>query len=438
MNQHLLFSACALLALLSLPANAQREWTLDQCVAYALDHNASVQQMSLQVEDAQLQLHTSRHSRLPDLNASLGQSFSFGRSQGREGVTEDLSSTNTSFGISTSVPLFTGFRIPNQIRADRENLRAAEEKLEARRRELSITITGYFLNALYYKGVMGVAAEQVTLDSLLLQTARALVDEGRKAESEVYEAEAALASSRLNLTTAQGNYRRTLLDLTHSINYEESASIPVPAPVSELENESLAARYIDNTAWIAVGVTSHPSVLAAEHQLRGSEYSWRVARSAYYPSLNFGAGYSNSYYYKFNSVNESFGNQLRLNGSEYLSLSLNIPIFNRLSTRNSVRRAKLNITNNRLQLEETRRMLRKEIEQAQIDAVNARERLASALQAERTNQLACHYEREKYAAGKSTLYVLSQAQQKLIAARNDVVQARCELALRLRILKYYD
>ncbi|MCF0188488.1 MAG: TolC family protein, partial [Bacteroidaceae bacterium] len=54
------------------------------------------------------------------------------------------------------------------------------------------------------------------------------------------------------------------------------------------------------------------------------------------------------------------------------------------------------------------------------------------------NQLACHYEREKYAAGKSTLYVLSQAQQKLIAARNDVVQARCELALRLRILKYYD
>ena len=418
-------------------AAAQRVWTLDECVAYACEHNTQVMQQRLSVEDARIQLNTSQYSRLPALPASVGQSFNFGRGQGRNGVTEDRSSANTSFGISTSVPLFTGLRIPNQVRADRENVRAAEQTLEASRRELTITITAYYLNALNYRGRMDVAAQKVALDSMQVETARALVEQGKKAESELYQAQAELASSHLQLTTAEGEYRRTLLDLSQAINWEGVEGQPVPAPIDESEDRELEMRYIDAASWIGLGVSNHPTVLAATHQLKGSEFQHKVARSAYFPTLGFSAGYSNSFFHSYGDDNLPFGEQMKLNGSEYISLSLQIPLFNRLGTRNNVRRAKLAITNRQLALDETRRTLRKQIEQAQIDATNARARLRSALEAEKANEMACHYEREKYSAGKSTIYTLSQAEQNLVAARNDVVQARCELALRLRILKYY-
>ena len=427
-----------LLAVCTLPLAAQKVWTLQECIDYALEHNTQVLQGRLQVENAQLQLHTTRMSRLPDLNASMGQGFGFGRSQGRDGRTEDNTSANTSFGIYTSVPLFTAFRIPNQVKADRESLLSTEQQLEAQKRTLAINVTTCFLNALYYSGLVGVAQKQLDTDSLLLEQTRAMVRQGRKAESEALQAEAQLASSRLQLTTAEGSLRSARLDLLQVISCDDDSLLPIPAPLDDSESAAMQARLVATDAWIEGGMTAHPSVLSAQHQMRSSEYQLKVARSAYFPSLNFSAGYNTGYFHSYNYQNLPFGRQLNLNGSESVSFSLGIPIFNRFATRNSVKRAELNITAQRLQLDETRRQLRRQIQQARIDAINASQRLASAQAAEAANAAAFQCEQDKYEAGASTLYTLNQAQQRLTSARNDVVQAHAELLLRLHILHYYE
>lgn len=122
MKKHII--SCGLL-LVCLCSQAQSKWTLKQCVDYAVRNNIELKQQSLDVKNSEINLSTSKNSRLPDLNASLGQSFNFGRSTLGTNVSEAVNSSRSSFSVSTSVPIFTGFRIPNQIKADELTLQAA-------------------------------------------------------------------------------------------------------------------------------------------------------------------------------------------------------------------------------------------------------------------------------------------------------------------------
>ena len=107
MNKKIL-AFCSVLSVFSL--NAQSVWTLKNCIDYAIENNIDIKSKVLEMESAEIDLNTSQMSRLPNLNANFGENFGFGRSTSRDGVTVDNTSSNTSFGVSTSVPIFTGFR----------------------------------------------------------------------------------------------------------------------------------------------------------------------------------------------------------------------------------------------------------------------------------------------------------------------------------------
>ena len=118
------------------PVGAQTPWTLEQCIDYAVEHNIAVKQYEHQLEQRQLQLQTSKAQRLPDLNASAGQNFSFGRGLTAENTYTNTNTSSTSFSIGTSVPLFTGFQIPNQVKLNQLNLEAATKDLEKARNDI--------------------------------------------------------------------------------------------------------------------------------------------------------------------------------------------------------------------------------------------------------------------------------------------------------------
>ena len=99
----------AVSSFLALPVSAQQPWTLRQCIDYAIDHNIGIKQRANQRTQQEYNLSTARNSRLPDLSASASENFSFGRAQTLDGTYSNRNTNNTSFGVGTSVPLFTGF-----------------------------------------------------------------------------------------------------------------------------------------------------------------------------------------------------------------------------------------------------------------------------------------------------------------------------------------
>ena len=428
----------AITALLLLPlstVSAQQTMTLQQCVDYAINHNISIQQQALNEENRKIQLETTRYSRLPDLSASLSEGFGFGRSTGRDGSTVDNTSASTSFSVSTSMPIFDGFRISNQIKSDRFSLQAATAQLEKARQDISIQVASYYLNALYYKGVVAIQRQQVELDRKTLQKARDLFEAGKKPESEVASAQAQVDMSLHQLTEAEGNETMARLDLMQLLNLTDDVR---SFAIADIDTTQLSQDITPAAQVFDQAVQLHPSIMAAKYNLESSKYALKVAKSANLPSLSLRASYSNSYYHQFDFDNMSFGKQLDLNGSEYVGLSLNIPIFNRFATRNSIRQARLQIQNQELQLSDTQLQLQKQIEQAYWNAIKARANYTSAESAARSTQLSYDYESERYAAGKSTAIDLQNTRTKLEKALSDQLQAKYEYLMRVKILEFYN
>lgn len=419
----------------SLEAQAQT-MSLGECISYALEHNTSIEQRRLAEENQRVQLDNSRSSRLPSLNASLGQGWGFGRSTSREGTTIDRTSSNTNFQLSTSVPLFTGLRIPNQIKADEFSLKAASENLRLARRNVGVQVATYYLNALYYRGLVDVQRRQLELDQSALDKARALYEAGKRPQSEVATAEAQVALSEHSLTEAVGNETLARLDLMQMLNLDGDVR---QFGVQDIDTTNIltSGNETSPTALFDEAVATYPSILAAQYNLESSRYQLKAARSGYLPTLSLSASYSNSYNYVYDMENMKFGKQLDLNGSEYVGLSLNVPIFDRFQTRNSMRQARLNIESQNTALIEARQSLSKEIQQAYWNAQKARDNYASAQKANASTSLAYQYEEDRYESGKGTAYDLQQARTRLEKALHDELQAKYEYLMRMKILESY-
>ena len=425
-------------------AQAQITMSLAECVEFALEHNNSIQQRRLAVQSQEVQLNTTRMSRLPDLGANVGQRWSFGRTT----LLSDNSyssgkSASTTFDISASVPLFTGFRIENQIKSDSYALQAASANLEKARKDIGIQVATYYLNALYYRGLADVQRQQVSLDSMALANALSLVDAGRKPQSEVAAADAQLALSQHSLTEAVGNETLARLDLMQLLNMEGSVE---DFAIRDIDTTQLSADVTPAATVFAAAVERYPSILAARYQLEGSRHDLKVMRSGYLPSLSLSAGYSTNYQYMYNFKladgtkvpQKSFGDQFSDHSYKSIGLNLNIPIFDRFQTRNNLRRARLNIENQATALNEAQLSLQKEIQQAYWNAIKARDNYASSQKAHASTALAYQYESERYAAGRGTSYELQQASSKLQRARQDELQAKYEFLMRLKILEFYS
>lgn len=433
---------CCAATSFALFTQAQETWSLRRCIDYAIENNITVRQQSLEMQNQEITLHTSRMSRLPDLNANVGQNFYFGRGVSRDGTTVDQNQANSSLSLSTSLPVFTGFRIPNQIAVDRLDLKAATEGLNKAKEDVALNVTSYYLQVLFNNELLRIAQEQVVLSQSQLTKTEILVREGKSSESALYESRALLAKDELNLTQNENNLSLSILNLTQLLNLEQTAGFKVEIPQNDqiqiAENNTLLLP--DDV--FAYSVQNRPAIKEAHFALESSKRYLKVAQSGYYPKLSLGASYNNGYYHSYtssgNSAEMNFNQQLRNNGSESIGLSLSIPLFNRFTVRNQVRQARINISRQELALQNARQILYKEIEQAYQNAVAAHKKFSSAGKAVESAQIAFSFEEQKYSAGKSTSFEYNDAKSRYEKSLSEEVQARYEFIFSSKVLDFYN
>ena len=184
MKTKVIIAAIGLLAA-GIGVQAQDKWSLQQCIDFALQHNLTVQQKALACNYQELNLKTSQLSFVPDLNAGVNQNFAFGRATGNDNITTSQSMASTGFSVSTSMPIFTGLRVTNQIKADKLNLLAAVEDLNKAKEDVSLNVASYYLNVLYNKDLLVVAEHQVQLSAAQVENTAKMVANGKKSEAEL-------------------------------------------------------------------------------------------------------------------------------------------------------------------------------------------------------------------------------------------------------------
>ena len=419
-----------------------KRWNLEECIQYAIEHNIGLKQKDQERASREVALRTSRFSWLPSVNGSVGQSFQFGRSTTKSGVIVDQNAANSTLNITLDMPIFDGLRIPNDIAARKLDLKASIESLNKAKEDLAINVASYYLQVLYNKELLEVARLQVDLDKEQVVKTEAMVNAGKVPLSQLYDIKAQLANDEVTLTEYANNVNLALLDLAQSLELERIEAFDIEEPLSEdvvAENMGsiLPPDHIYDNA-----VTFKPQIKEQRYLLESQRKMLRVARADYYPKLNFGASYSNGYYHSSTGGEfidtRSFGEQLRQNGQKIVGFSLSIPLFNRFQVRDNVRSARINILNQELQMENTKKSLYKEIQQAYSNATASQKKYQAAGKSVLASKEAFDYARRRYEAGKSTVFEFNEAKTKYAQSLAEQAQAKFDYIFRVKILDFYN
>jgi outer membrane protein len=417
-------------------ATAQQSapWTLESCVQYALDHNITVKQSQNAVAQREVELNTAKNSVWPAFQASASQNFSFGRGISEDNTYVSSNTANTSFGVGGSLNLFTGFRVKNNITMGKLNLEAANADYNKAKEDIRIAVTQAYMQILYNMELCKVAELQIVIDSTQVERLTVLRDAGKIGPAEVSSRKSTLAQSRVTLTQARNNLTLAILDMTQLLELPSPEGFRVVAHDTSL----LAPEILSSPEEIfAQAVTVRPAVKAEEVRTEAAATNIKLAQSGWWPTLSMNGGLITDYYALLGRTSKGFASQLSDNFSPYVGFTLNVPIFNRLETRNNVRRAKLQLENQQLQSENVRKALYKEIQQAYYNAVAAREKWLSSGVAEASARENFELSEALYEAGKRTSTEFNEAKNNYLQAASNLAQARCEYFYQVQLLELY-
>lgn len=428
-----LMTAAATLAPTTLRAQT---WTLRQCIDRAVEYNIGIQQKDRAVKRQLLALEDATNRRLPNLDAGVSQNFSFGRGLTSSNTYTNTSTGTTSFSLGTSVPVFTGMNIPNTIKLNKLNLEAATADLEKARNDVSMQVAQAYVQILFDMEIADMAHRNVAIDSMQTARMEALMAAGKVGEAEVAQQRAALGQSRLSETQAINNLKTSLLTLSQLLELPTAVGFSVAAPSVETISPE-ASFSVSPDVVFSEAIAVKPEVRAEQLRLSGTERSISIARSALYPQLSLSAGLGTNYYKTSGVPAEGFSEQLKNNFGQSIGINLNIPIFNRFQTRNSIRAAKIDRDIQQMQLDNVKKTLYKEIQQVCCNVDAAVSKYAGCKAAAESSDAAFRLTTAKYENGMANITEFNEAKFNWLKAESDLVQARYEYLYQRSLLDFY-
>ena len=431
-KQRLLFITWTLLAT-AVPA--QRMWTADQCMQYAVDHSRNVRAGRLTLADYEAERMRAAGGFLPSVGASVGGQVNFGRAIDPETNTYTTVSTlYNSYGLSASIPVFDGLQRYNELHAARASVLMGRQGVLAQKEQVAQQVLKQYVDAVYQMGALRLARQKREESMALLVQSRAMAEVGLRSEADTAQMRATYASDDCEVTRQESLLSNALLALKTTMNYpvDEPLQIDTAAvPTYPLVACQAGELYAQACGW-------NPSVLMAGYNLKVARLGLRSARGAFFPSLSVGAGISTSYYRQIDAKGAAgFGSQFRNNRGEYVYASVSIPVFNRLGLLANLRRQRNNVERARETLGQRQDDLRVLIEQTASDQRNSCKELQKTAARVEADSVASRLTRQKYEEGLASAIEVQTAAVTLLQSRAQLLQSRLQNYYLTRILNYY-
>lgn len=418
-------------------------WTLDRCVEYALENNIDIKRKELVRETKEVAVSEGKWAYLPSVYFSTGCSWSSGRVLDQTTYEFIKNSTvgSSSSSIAGSLNLFSGMSRVYALQRAKLDLQSESASLESLKYDVRKSVTAAFLAALCAEADYQSALRAKALLESQLERIVFLVDAGKVTESDRLQAKAQLYAAECDMATAEGAVQTTKMELCQLLEIRDFASFSI---VEDIELSD-AGYNLSSTGKI---VTSRPEYRSAELAIEIARKDVLIAKSAFYPSLSLSAGYGSSYStVRQKSVQNQDGTfryeaypffeQYVDNRSSYVSLSLNIPIFNALSTRNAVKRREIAVRDAEYVLQKTEKELNKKYFQAGIECQSAYKKYIAAMEQLNFAEEAERQVRERYELGTADFNAWNTAATELAKARYSFSEAKYTYIFDWKILELF-
>lgn len=419
--------------------NAQNTWSLQKCVDYALENNIQIKQQALNTDYYQNQVSQAKSNKLPNLNAQLGNDYSFGRSLTYDNTYKNVNSMSLSGGLATNFTIWNGFTLNNEVKRQELDLQATMQDLQKAKDDISLSIAASYLEILFAEELAQVSEAQMEVTRQQINRTQQLVDAGSLAKGALLEIQAQLAREELQHVNNKNAVQLSYLTLYQLLELPIAESFLIERPVlPEIKANITIANSLDV---YDNAMNARPEIKAAQLRVKSAEMQLEIAKGNRYPSLTFGANYYNLYNNKYSDIygeKIEFGKQLKNNARSSAGFTLGIPIFNWFQIKNAIANSTLQIYDYKYRLQSASNILRKDIEQAYTNALASLNRYISTQKAVVSMEEAFRYVEEKYNVGMVNSVEYNQSKNDLTAAKSQLLQARYEYIFRTKILDFYN
>ena len=423
------------------------QWTLDECIAYAYEHNIDIKAKELSVRQKEISVSEQQWNYAPSISASNSTSISNGRvldPTTYDYVENEIVGGNSS-SINANINLFNGLRNHHNVKRAKLDLQSALFSIEQIRNDLRLNITAYFLEILCAEENIHIAEQIVTELEIQIEKTEKKIEAKKATIADLLQIKSQLADANNDILMAKQAYDIARLNLCQLLEIEDYSSFCVSASL-QFNNGNIDIYTSEATLFAALH--TQPEIKAAETNIAIAQQDLKIAKASYYPTISMTVGYGSSFSdarYKmlpnidgtYKQERYSFLEQYKDNANSYVSVSLNFPIFNRLTTRKNVQRQKIAVQQAEYALQQTRKQVSKEITQAIIDTKAAYAKYIGAIQAvdyanEATRQITLKYEIGVSSVTDYNAVIRAQHQ-----AQSRLSQSKYEYFFRCKILEYY-
>lgn len=459
------------ITLIGFSANAQSTWTLQQCIDRALQYNLQIRQSELSEDLAKAQVEQSTASFFPSINGSAGQNYYFGRSidpYTNSYTTQQVQSN--SFSVSGSMPLFEGLQMQNTLKQSKLNYMSSQFDLKKIKNDISLNVVSDYLSVLYNQELMAVSSSQVDASAIQRDKMKRMYELGSVNKGNYLDMESQLATDQLRLIQSQSQFDQAVLSLTQLLELDTVKGFVVQKP--DVIVPAVDAAAFNTEVVYASALTNQPEIKSSEYKVASAEKGLSIAKGYRYPRINLSGSISTSYstsskqiesftygvptstFSGFTSGGDSvylvspnvtpvygetpFSKQFNDNLGKSVGINLSLPIFNGWQTRTGVKRARINLEQTRLTHELTKKTLYKSVQQAVADAAAAQRKYEAGQRNVDALTESFNFNEQRLNLGLISTYDYLQAKNNLAKAQADLLQAKYEFIMRLKILDFYQ
>ncbi|WP_241507193.1 TolC family protein [Aquimarina sediminis] len=420
----------------------QKSWSLDDCIAYAVEHNLQLKDFKYNQEADKETHQQSVRSLLPNISAFSDYSIRYGRSvdpNNNNIVNTDFFSNN--YGVDATIDLFRGFQKVNTIKASKFLHKATTEEVLHQKYMLAFRVLSAFYDIQFMEGLLVISKEQEEVSDNNYNLVKRQVELGQKAKADLYEAESALLADNLLVTQNKNNVAAAKLKLIQEMNLVDATTISIISTSIETDENQEASRKnkdsIFNNAKAFV-----PIIKAQELRAWAAKKELAATRGGLYPSLSFFAGYRTGYYETNMDQTTGevipFNTQIKDNASHFVGLSLRIPISNGWSNRSRVKQQKVVVmraeNNFDIQKQEMYQLIQQLVQEG--DALRTEYQQSS--QKRKAQQLSFEIAQKRYQKGLISAIELNQAKNLLANSQNENLQVELRLKVNESTLDFYN
>ena len=428
--------------MLTVSASAQKFWTLQECIDYAMENNITLQKSKLQKSTATETLKGSKAALLPTLSASTNQNLGYQPwkdtgmayvSNGTVNTKVDKTSYNGSYSLSGQWTVWNGNRNLNNIKRDRLAEEEAELSAQETANSIQERIAQLYAQILYQ-------AENVTVNEQMLETSKKNEDRGREmlevgkmSKADLAQLSAQRANDEYSIVEAKSQLMNYELQLKQLLEITDEERLQVAIP--KIGDDLILAEIPAMQTVYEMALMNRPEINRSQLAINRSDVNLSIAKAGWLPTVNLTGGVTTS----TNSLTSTgWGSQIKSNVNTSLGLGVTMPIYDGRSTKTSVNKAKIQQLQARLDLQDLQKTLYSDIQGYWLNAWTNQEKYKAASSSVESAQQSYDLLSEQFRLGLKNIVELMAGKDKLLEAQQNLLQSKYMTLYYQQMLKFYE